>query len=92
MMFAFPLILAAAVAAPATPRVATAVDAERVFAADARRNGQWSAFLRWADPTAVMFTPQAAWAQDWLKDRKDPASAVRWCHRTAGPAATAARR
>ena len=78
MMFAFPLILAAAIAAPATPRVATALDAERVFAADARRNGQWSAFRRWADPTAVMFTPQAVWARDYLKGRKDPPQSVQW--------------
>ncbi|GLR46578.1 hypothetical protein [Sphingomonas astaxanthinifaciens] len=57
---------------------ATAIEAERAFAADARREGQWTAFRKWADPTAVMFTPQAVWAQDYLKDRKDPATSVRW--------------
>ena len=58
--------------------VATAVDAERAFAADAQRLGQWTAFRKWADPTAVMFTPQAAWAQDYLKNTKDPRVALRW--------------
>ncbi|WP_152569548.1 MULTISPECIES: hypothetical protein [Sphingomonas] len=63
--------------------VATAVDAERAFAADAQRIGQWSAFRKWADPTAVMFTPQATWAQSWLagrpgKSRPNPPQAVRW--------------
>ena len=58
--------------------VVTAVDAERAFAADAQRQGQWSAFRKWADPTAVMFTPQATWAQGWLKGRKNPPQSVRW--------------
>ena len=56
----------------------TAIDAERAFAADAQKEGQWTAFRKWADPTAVMWTPQAVWAHDFLKDRKDPATAVRW--------------
>lgn len=58
--------------------VVTAVDAERAFAADAQRQGQWTAFAKWADPTAVMFTPQATWAQVWLKGRANPPRAVRW--------------
>lgn len=70
------LALAAAVVPSAQPR--SAIEAERAFAADAQALGQWASFRKWADPTAVMFTPQAAWAQDWLKDRKEPASAVRW--------------
>jgi hypothetical protein len=56
----------------------TAIDAERAFAADAQKEGQWTAFRKWADPTAVVWTPQAVWAQDFLKGRKDPATAVRW--------------
>jgi hypothetical protein len=56
----------------------TAVDAERAFAADAKRLGQWTAFAKWADPTAVMYDPQAVWAQDFLKNRKDPPQAVSW--------------
>ena len=66
------LLLAAA--APAT----TAVDAERAFAVDAQKKGQWTAFRKWADRDAVMFTPQAVWVQQFLKDRKDPPKAVRW--------------
>jgi hypothetical protein len=66
------LLLAAAAASP------TAVDAERAFAKDAQTMGQWTAFRKWADPDAVMFTPQAVWARDYLKGRKDPPRAVEW--------------
>lgn len=69
------MLLALALAA-ATP--VTAVDAERAFASDARQQGQWTAFRKWADPTAVIFDPQAVWAQDFLKDRKDPPRSVEW--------------
>ena len=55
-----------------------AMDAERAFAADAQRLGQWSAFRKWAGEDAVMFTPQAIWARDFLKGRKDPPKAIRW--------------
>lgn len=58
--------------------VATAVDAERAFAADAQKLGQWTAFRKWADPGAVMFTPQAVWAQRFLRGRKNPPRAVEW--------------
>lgn len=58
--------------------VGTAVDAERAFARDAQRIGQWTAFRKYADETAVLFTPQAVWAHDFLKDRKDPPKAVEW--------------
>jgi hypothetical protein len=57
--------------------VATAVDAERAFAADAQRLGQWTAFRKWADPDAVVFTPQAAWAREALPNTNPP-RAVRW--------------
>ena len=56
----------------------TAVDAENAFARDARRLGQWTAFRKYADETAVMFTPQAIWAQEFLAGRKDPPKAVNW--------------
>ncbi|MDP9423482.1 MAG: hypothetical protein M3Q19_11755 [Pseudomonadota bacterium] len=56
----------------------TAVDAERAFARDAQRLGQWTAFAKWADDTAVLFTPQAVWAHSFLKDRKNPPRAVEW--------------
>ena len=66
----FTLLLAAS--------AATAIDVEHAFAADAQRIGQWAAFRKYADRDAVMFTPQAVWARDFLKDRKEPAKAVRW--------------
>lgn len=56
----------------------TAVDAERAFARDAQRIGMWTSFRKWADSDAVMFTPQAVWARDFLKDRKDPPRSLRW--------------
>jgi hypothetical protein len=68
-------MIAALLLAAAAP---SAVDAERSFAADASRIGQWSAFLKYADHDAVMFTPQAVWARDFLKGRKDPPKSVTW--------------
>jgi hypothetical protein len=70
-MIAF-LLLAAASAAP------TAIDAEYAFARDAQRIGQWAAFRKYADRDAVMFTPQAVWARDFLAGRKEPPAALRW--------------
>ncbi|WP_028969809.1 nuclear transport factor 2 family protein [Sphingomonas sp. URHD0057] len=58
--------------------VPTAIDTERAFAADAQKIGQWSAFRKYIDRDAVMFTPQAVWARDFLKDLKDPPKSVRW--------------
>jgi hypothetical protein len=56
----------------------SAIDAERAFAADAQKLGQWTAFRKWATSDAVMFLPQASNAQAWLKDKKDPPVAVFW--------------
>jgi hypothetical protein len=56
----------------------SAVDAERAFAADARKIGQWTAFRKYADETAVMFIPQAVWAQEFLGPLKDPPKAITW--------------
>jgi hypothetical protein len=56
----------------------TALDAERAFAADAQKLGQWTAFRKYADHDAVMFTPQAVWEREFLADRKDPPKSVRW--------------
>lgn len=58
--------------------IPTAVDAEQAFARDAQRIGQWTAFRKYADPDAVLFTPQAVWARDFLKDKKDPPKSVMW--------------
>ena len=69
------MIFALLLASAAFP---TAVDAERAFARDSQRIGQWTAFRQYADRDAVMFTPQAVWAQNFLKDRKaELANAVR---------------
>ncbi|HEY8592179.1 MAG TPA: hypothetical protein VIL42_04845 [Sphingomicrobium sp.] len=66
------LFLAAAAPLPA------AVQAELAFARDSQRLGQWTAFRKYADRDAVMFNPQAVWARDFLKGRKDPPKSVRW--------------
>ena len=58
--------------------VPTAIDAEHSFARDAKRIGQWSAFRKWADRDAVMFTPQAVWARNFLKALKDPPRSIGW--------------
>ena len=57
--------------------VSTAIDAELAFARDAQTMGQWDAFRKWADPTAVVFTPQAAWAQSAFPSTNPP-KAIRW--------------
>jgi hypothetical protein len=62
----------------AAAAVATAIDAERAFAHDSQRIGQWSAFRKWADRDAVMFTPQAVWAYNFLKPLKDPPRSISW--------------
>jgi len=59
----------------ATP---TAVDAERALVRDAQTKGQWTASRTYADPDAVMFTPQAIWAREFLNGRKNPRVAQRW--------------
>ena len=81
-MIAALLLIAASSAAPVDTRTlrsspATAVEAERAFALDAQRIGQWTAFRKWADLTAVVFTPQAAWAQSAFP-KKDPPRAIKW--------------
>ncbi|MES2136490.1 MAG: hypothetical protein V4502_05455 [Pseudomonadota bacterium] len=57
--------------------VTTAVDAEIAFARDAQTIGQWSAFRKWADHDAVIFTPQAAWARDVIP-KTNPPKAISW--------------
>jgi hypothetical protein len=58
--------------------VTTAVGAENAFSADAQKIGLWTAFRKYADRDAVMFTPQAVWVQQFLKDRKDPPKSINW--------------
>ena len=56
----------------------TAIDAERAFAADAQRRGQWTAFRATATEEAVMFVPQPVNAQAFLKDKADPPQPLKW--------------
>jgi len=78
MILAALMLATAPVAAkPAKPAM-TAVDAEIAFARDAKRIGQWSAFRKWSDRDAVMFTPQAVWAKTFLKPLNDPPNAIDW--------------
>ncbi|HUE79927.1 MAG TPA: hypothetical protein VMN38_09885 [Sphingomicrobium sp.] len=73
------LLAAAALQSPADAVPAqSAVDAERAFAVNAQRHGQWTAFRMYADPDAVMFTPQVVWAHEFLKGRQDPPASVQW--------------
>ena len=71
-------LLLAAQAAAAAPAPQTAIDAERAFAADAQKLGQWTAFRKWAAPGAKMFVPEAVYAQEWLRTKQDPPQSVRW--------------
>ena len=72
------MILALLIATASAGLPPTAVDAEIAFAHDAKGVGQWTAFRKWADRDAVMFTPQAVWARDFLKPLKDPPNAINW--------------
>ncbi len=54
------------------------IAAEIAFAQLAQAKGQWTAFRSTATKDAVMFVPQMAYAQAFLKDRADPAQAVKW--------------
>ncbi len=67
------LMLAMQAAAPMS-----AIDAERAFAADAQKTGQWSAFRRWSTRDALMFTPQPVNAHLYLARLRDPAHSVYW--------------
>ena len=71
------MILALLLAA-AEPAPMSAIDAERAFVNDAQKDGQWTAFRKYAAPDAMMFVPQPTKAHDFLKDRKDPPVPVYW--------------
>jgi hypothetical protein len=74
------LMLAAAAAPQAVPQgpQMSAIDAERAFAADAQRLGQWTAFRKWSTADSLMFVPQPTRTRDYLKGRKDPQPSVFW--------------
>ena len=54
------------------------IAAEVAFAQAAQDKGQWTAFRDTAAPDAVMFEPAMVYAQQVLKDRPNPAVAVKW--------------
>lgn len=54
------------------------IAAELAFAQLAQEKGQWTAFRATAAKDAVMFAPQMVLAHQWLKDKADPATAVKW--------------
>lgn len=67
-------VLLALLLAGAAPQ--TAVDAERAFAADAQKLGQWTAFRKWAAKDAIFLPPNPVAVA--LKDVPDPPVAVDW--------------
>jgi hypothetical protein len=67
------LSLMIAAAAPAS-----AIDAEREFAAEAQKSGQWTAFRKWSTEDSVMFDPQPKKTHDMLKGVADPPVPVFW--------------
>jgi hypothetical protein len=71
------ILLAAAQPAP-KPAPMSAIDAERAFAADAQKIGQWTAFRKWSTPDALMFTPQPVNARVFVGKLKNPAVPVYW--------------
>ena len=67
-------MLLALLLASAAPQ--TAVEAERAFAADAQKLGQWTAFRKWAAKDAIFLPPQPVATA--LKDVPDPTVSVDW--------------
>ncbi len=55
-----------------------AVEADRAFARDAERLGQWTAFRSTATQDAWMFLPQPTRAHEFLRGREDPSVSVQW--------------
>ena len=68
-------MIAALLLAAAVPPVETA---ERAFASAAQTRGQWTAFRQFAASDAQMLLDGPQPAAPFLKDRKDPPSAVMW--------------
>lgn len=68
------LLMEAATPAPSTGALA----AEYAFIESAQKDGQWTAFRTFAHPDAIMFTPQAVWAQQFLSGRADPPKSLAW--------------
>jgi hypothetical protein len=60
----------------ANPSAGIAADIE-LSRMSADKKGRWFALRKLAAPEAVIFAPQLVLAQPWLKDRHDPAAALR---------------
>jgi len=71
-------VILAILLAAAEPAPKNAIEAERAFAADAQKLGQWTAFRKYASSAALMFVPRVVSARQWLRDKKDPPKSVRW--------------
>lgn len=69
-------LVLAAMQPAAAPR--SAIDAERAFAADAQKIGQWTAFRKWSTPDALMFTPQPVNAHRFVGRLRNPPHSVYW--------------
>jgi hypothetical protein len=90
MRFLTLALLVLVLAAPASaqdrrePRLRPAANPSAViareleFAQAAQDKGQWTAFREFASEDAVMFVPQAVFAQEWLRNRTNPAVSVTW--------------
>ncbi|MFD1787648.1 hypothetical protein ACFSC3_08695 [Sphingomonas floccifaciens] len=57
---------------------ASALDAERAFAARAAKGEQWAAFRDTATEDAMMFVPQPIVARRFLADRAEPKHPIQW--------------
>ena len=84
LLIGFGLLAAATGTQARTPPMRLSANPSAVVAAEiafnrlAQEKGQWTAFRETAAKDAVMFVPQMANAQAWLKGRKDPPASVKW--------------
>ena len=63
---------------PGTANPSALVAAEIAFNRLAHDKGQWTAFRKTSDESAIMFVPQPVLARSWLGGRSDPAQPVQW--------------
>ena len=54
------------------------VATEIAFARMAQDEGLWTAFREYSTDDAIVFSPQAVNAKDWLKGRDDPPEPIKW--------------
>lgn len=70
------MILAALLFAASAPQ--SVAQAERAFAAQAQRDGQWAAFRAFAAPDAILYAPDRRNAQQMLANQPEPAATLQW--------------